>query len=135
MSMTTTSQSETSLRELGELVLRFSRERDWEQFHNPKDLAIALAIEVGEVLEHFRFQDDARIRAQLADAVSLRSLGHELADCLWLLIRLADVCSLDLGELLREKVELAGAKYPVSECHGLSIKYTKLPPSPPTGTE
>jgi dCTP diphosphatase len=115
---------QTTIGQLKELVLQFSRERDWEQFHHPKDLGLALACEVGEVLEHFRYRGDAQIRASLADAGGRRALGHELADCLWVLLRLADVCGVDLAAALREKVELAGRKYPVEKAFGRPDKYT-----------
>src|SRR3954451_22480412 len=103
---------ETTIAQLKELVLRFSRDRDWEQFHHPKDLGVALACEVGEVLEHFRFRTHEQIRAALGDADARRALARELADCLWALLRLADVCDVDLAAALREKVELAALKYP-----------------------
>src|SRR3954454_22215319 len=115
---------ETTITQLKALVLRFSRERDWEQFHHPKDLGVALACEVGEVLEHFRYRTNDEIRASLEDPARTRALAHELADCLWLLLRLADVCTIDLASSLREKVELAALKYPVDQVYGRPDKYT-----------
>lgn len=105
-------------------VLQFSRERDWEQFHNPKDLALALVCEVGEVLEHLRYRTDAQIEAHLADGSNRRELAHELADCLWLILRLADVTGIDLSSSLREKLDLAALKYPIDRVYGRSDKYT-----------
>jgi dCTP diphosphatase len=115
---------ETTIRELKELVRAFSQERDWEQFHHPKDLGVALACEVGEVLEHFRYQSNEAIAARLQEPDEKRALSHELADCLWLLLRLADVCGIDLASSLREKVELAAMKYPVDQSYGRPDKYT-----------
>jgi dCTP diphosphatase len=115
---------QTTIRELKELVRAFSQERDWEQFHHPKDLGVALACEVGEVLEHFRYQSNEAIAQRLAETEERRELAHELADCLWLLLRLADVCKIDLASSLREKVELAAAKYPVEQAYGRPDKYT-----------
>src|SRR5262245_60685577 len=89
------------------LVREFSRERDWEQFHHPKDLGMALAIETGEVLEHFRFLTNDEINADLADAEKRRALAHELADVFWALLRLAEVSGVDLAASLDEKVALA----------------------------
>jgi dCTP diphosphatase len=114
----------TTIRELKDLVRAFSRERDWEQFHHPKDLGVALACEVGEVLELFRYQSNEAIVARLQDAGEQRALAHELADCLWLLLRLADVCGIDLASSLREKLELAALKYPVEQSFGRPDKYT-----------
>ena len=124
---------ETTVHELKDLVRAFSRERDWEQFHHPKDLGVALVCEVGELMEHFRYRTHEEIRAALADPAVLRELGHELADCLWLLLRLADVCGVDLAAALREKVALAAVKYPVDRAYGRPDKYTAYqnPPGEP----
>src|SRR3954451_21053743 len=115
---------QTTIEQLKELVRIFSRQRDWEQFHHPKDLGVALACEVGELLEHFRYRTNEQVRAHLDDAAHRRELAHELADCLWLLLRLADVCAIDLASSLREKVELAALKYPVDQVYGRPDKYT-----------
>lgn len=115
---------QTTIAQLKELVLHFSRERDWEQFHHPKDLGLALACEVGEVLEHFRYRTNAEVRTALEDPARQRELAHELADCLWVLLRLADVCQVDLATALREKVVLAALKYPVDRAFGRPDKYT-----------
>ena len=115
---------ETTLDELKARVRAFSQERDWEQFHHPKDLGVALACEVGEVLEHFRYRTDDAIRGALEDPRNLRALSHELADCLWLLLRLADVCGIDLAASLREKLIEAARKYPVEKARGRPDKYT-----------
>ena len=115
---------QTTIEQLKALVLRFSRERDWEQFHHPKDLGLALSCEVGEVLEHFRYRTNEQIRSDLDDPDRRRDLGHELADCLWVLLRLSEVCGIDLAAALREKVELAGRKYPIEQCFGRADKYT-----------
>lgn len=103
---------------------RFTDERDWAQFHTPKDLGLALAIEVGEVLEHFRYKTDAAIAAALAEPDNRRELSHELADCLWLLLRLADVTGIDLPAALHEKLALAARRYPADLVRGRSDKYT-----------
>jgi len=115
----------TTLDELSDLVLAFSKERDWEQFHHPKDLGVALACEVGELLEHFRYKTDAQVRDGLGDPAAKRELAYELADCLWLVLRLAEVCGVDLAASLREKVALAAAKYPADLCRGRPDKYTR----------
>lgn len=113
-----------TIRSLMDLVLRFTQERDWEQFHHPKDLGLCLAIEVGEALEHFRFRTDSQIEADLADPDRKRALAHEIADCLWALLRLADVCRIDLASSLEEKLDLAAEKYPIDRSSGRADKYT-----------
>jgi dCTP diphosphatase len=129
------SDADTTLDDLKHAVLAFSRERDWEQFHHPKDLAVALACEVGELLEHMRYRTDDQVRAHLADPARRREVAHELADCLWLVLRLAQVCDVDLASSLREKLALAAAKYPVEKCFGRPDKYTAYrepdDPAPP----
>lgn len=116
--------AETTLEELKQRVREFSRERDWEQFHHPKDLGVALVCEVGELLEHFRYRTDGQVRDHLDDSGARRELGFELADCLWLILRLADVCEVDLSKALREKLKLAALKYPIDKVYGRPDKYT-----------
>jgi dCTP diphosphatase len=123
------SDAETSIDQLKALVLAFSKERDWEQFHHPKDLGLALVIEASELLEHFRFKTNEQIAEKLAQPAIHREISHELADCLWALLRLADVCQVDLATSLREKVELAALKYPVDQSFGRSDKYTSYRPT------
>lgn len=125
---------EATLGDLKRRVLAFSKERDWEQFHHPKDMGVALAIEVGEVLEHFRYLNNEAIRVALQDPARRRDLGHELADCLWALLRLADVCEIDLASMLVEKLELAALKYPVDQSYGRPDKYTAYKPAAPPET-
>src|ERR1700734_88887 len=107
--------SETSIGQLKALVLDFSKKRDWEQFHHPKDLGLALASEVGELLDHFRFKSNEQIQDELGRESTHREIAHELADCLWAILRLADVCQVDLSSALQEKVDLAAIKYPVDQ--------------------
>ena len=118
------SDTESTVAACATLVRDFSRERDWEQFHHPKDLGLALAIETGEVLEHFRFQTNDEIMANLADPEKRRALAHELADVFWALLRLAEVSGVDLAAALDEKVALAAQKYPVEASKGKAHKYT-----------
>lgn len=115
---------ETTIAQLKDLVLRFSRERDWEKFHHPKDLGVALACEVGEVLEYVRYRTNEQVRDALSDPARLVEFGHELADCLWVLLRLSDVCGIDLAAALEEKVDLAAQKYPIERSFGRPDKYT-----------
>lgn len=122
----------TTIADLKRWVLEFSRARDWEQFHHPKDLGLALAIEVGEILEHFRYRTDDQIREVLGRPESHREIAHELADCLWLIARLADVCRVDLASSLREKLDEAARKYPVEKSYGRSDKYTAYRDDPTT---
>ena len=121
--------SETSIEQLKALVLTFSRERDWEQFHHPKDLGVALASEVGELLDLFRFKSNEQILENLERPEGRQAIAHELADCLWAVLRLADVCGIDLASSLREKLDLAAIKYPIDRSFGRADKYTAYRPT------
>jgi len=118
----------TTVRNLKNLVLAFSQERDWEQFHSPKDLGIALVCEVGELVEHFRYRRDDEIQARLDDPSQKRRIADELADCFWVILRLADVTQIDLAEALEAKVSAAAVKYPIDKAFGRSDKYTAYLP-------
>lgn len=114
----------TTVADLRALVRDFTDRRDWAQFHHPKDLGVALAVEVGELLEHVRFLTNEQIRKRLSDEAARREFSHEAADCLWLLLRLADVVGFDLSSSLREKLALAERKYPAAKAKGSPHKYT-----------
>jgi dCTP diphosphatase len=110
-----------SLDELAARLAEFARERDWDQFHAPKNLAMALAGEVGELLEHFQWlteRQSAELPPDVKDAVAL-----EMADVLLYLVRLADKLEIDLGAAALRKIDLNATKYPVGEFRGSSRKY------------
>jgi len=109
--------SNDSLIELRDALRRFAAERDWEQFHSPRNLAIALNVEAGELLEHFLWSDTS------ADPVKLR---EEVADVLLYLVRLADRLDIDLAAAARDKIARNAEKYPVERARGHSRKYTEL---------
>ena len=99
-----------SLDDLRERQRRFAAERDWEQFHKPKNLAMSVAIEAAEIMEHFQWLT-ADQSASL-DAAARREVGREIADVLLYLVRLADVLDIDLAAAAREKIALNALKYP-----------------------
>jgi dCTP diphosphatase len=103
---------------------RFASERDWDQFHTPKNLAMALSVEAAEVLEHFQWlspEAEATIRTDKAAQIRL-----ELADVLLYLVRLADCLDVDLAAAARDKIAINGEKYPVERARGSAKKYTEL---------
>lgn len=102
-------------------VIRFRDDRDWRQFHTPKDLAISLTLETAELLEVFQWSG-----ADLECRDKLERIREELADVLSCCVLMADVCGLDLDEILREKVAKNEAKYPVEKARGRADKYTEL---------
>ena len=102
-------------------VLKFRDDRDWRQFHTPKDLAISLTLEAAELLEVFQWSG-----ADLECRDKLERIREGLADVLSYCVLMADVCGLDLDEILREKVAKNEAKYPVEKARGRADKYTEL---------
>ena len=120
----TVRRSKDSLSSLREQVAAFAAERDWDQFHNPKNLAMALAGEAGELVEHFQwltFEEAANLPRATRDEVAL-----ECADVLLFLLRLADKLDIDLAAAAEKKLALNARKYPVAKSRGRATKYDKL---------
>ena len=102
-------------------VIQFRDDRDWRQFHTPKDLAISLTLETAELLEVFQWSG-----TDLECPDKLDRIREELADVLSYCVLMADVCGLDLDEILNAKVDKNAAKYPVEKARGSAAKYTEL---------
>ena len=113
--------------ELEEIKLKlreFAKERDWDQFHSPKNFSMALIVECAELVEHFQWLTDEqskRLSVETLDEVSL-----EMADIMIYLIRLADKLDVDIIESVKQKMALNAIKYPVEKSKGLATKYNKL---------
>ena len=116
----------TQIETLKNQVRLFVRQRDWSQFHTPKDLAIGLCTEAAELLEHFRFRSQADIAARLQDPDFRRALSDELADALYFVLLLSDKLELDLTQALTDKIALSAQRYPVDKARGKNLKYTEL---------
>jgi NTP pyrophosphatase (non-canonical NTP hydrolase) len=113
-----------TLEHLRKRLAAFAAERDWDQFHNPKNLAMALAGEAGELVEHFQwltFEEAADLPPATREEVAL-----ECADVLLFLLRLADKLDIDLAAAAEKKLELNALKYPVEKSRGKATKYNKL---------
>ena len=113
-----------SLRDLSQQLDRFAKDRDWQQFHSPKNLASALVVEAGELLEHFQWLTEAQSRAltpEKRDAV-----GAEVADVLLYLIQLTTALGIDPIVAAQAKLQLNELKYPVDLARGTSKKYDEL---------
>jgi NTP pyrophosphatase (non-canonical NTP hydrolase) len=106
----------------------FVAERDWEQFHSPKNLVMALVGETGELTEIFQWLTPAESADVMTDAVRAGQVRDELADVFAYLIRLADVLGVDLEQALTDKMIKNAAKYPVQTARSSAAKYTSLPP-------
>jgi NTP pyrophosphatase (non-canonical NTP hydrolase) len=109
------------LARLRELVRVFVNERDWDQFHTPKNLSSALSVEAAELLEHFQWLQHGRADELGAD--KLVEVRHEMADVLVYLVRLADKLDVDLMAAVEEKMVLNRAKYPADKVRGDARKY------------
>jgi len=106
---------------------RFAQERDWQQFHSPKNLVMALSGEVGELTEIFQWMTEADSHRAAASAKTADAVRDELADVALYLIRLADVLGVDLNAAITSKLAANAAKYPVETARGVSTKYDQLP--------
>lgn len=111
-----------SIQQLAEHLRRFAAERDWEQFHSPKNLAMALSVEVAEIAEHFQWLTEPQSRDLEADKRD--EVAQELADALIYLVRLADQLNIDLLEAAQRKLALNEAKYPAERVRGSAKKYS-----------
>ena len=102
-------------------VLHFTEDRNWKQFHNPKDLAISICLEAAELLEVFQWSADD---TECSDKID--RIREELADVLNYCILMADAYGLDLDEIILEKLKQNEQKYPVNKAYGKKEKYTQL---------
>ncbi|MNE73357.1 hypothetical protein D3C80_1693630 [compost metagenome] len=107
---------------------QFAEERDWQQFHSPKNLVMALSGEVGELTEIFQWMTEADSHGAGSAPHTARAVSDELADVALYLIRLADVLGVDLNAAITSKLATNAAKYPVEAARGVSTKYDQLPP-------
>ncbi|WP_343649528.1 nucleotide pyrophosphohydrolase [Herbaspirillum sp.] len=128
---TTTATPASDLHELRDIIRRFCDERDWLRFHTPKNLVMALSVEVAELMEHFQWLPTGGMHE--LDEAAREGVRHEMADVLVYLIQLADHTGIDLRSAVLEKMELNRRKYPVELARGHARKYDALavPPDAP----
>ena len=108
----------TDLEELRKAIVQFTQERDWDQFHNGKDLALALSIEAAELNEAFLWKD--------ASAVNVEKVKEELADIINYALLIADKYDLDVKQIVLDKIKRNAEKYPVEKAYGSAKKYNEL---------
>ena len=113
-----------SIAELTEKIQAFVDARDWRQFHNAKDMAVAIAAEAGELMQHFVWQQDGQIEQRTA--ARRDELAGEIADVGILLFELADNLGLKLGEAMAAKIAANELRYPVEKSRGNNLKYSEL---------
>ena len=120
------SDATTTLGELKERILAFVREREWEQFHSPKNLSMALAAETGELMEHFLWATTEESKRIAADPVKRARIGEELADVIIYALDFANATGLDVAATVEAKMAANANKYPVEKARGRADKYTEL---------
>ena len=119
-----TQQHDNSLEHLQAMICEFSEERDWDQFHNPKDLSISIVLESTEVLEHFQWKNHEEMSKHSTDKKD--DIGEELADVLSYLLLLANKLNINLADAYKDKMKKNRAKYPIEKSKGNHKKYTEL---------
>ena len=117
-----TADDETTISDLKNEIMGFCRERDWDQFHNQKDLAIGMVTEASELLERFRFKTSEQID-EMMSGPGREEIEDELSDTLYFVIRFAQMNDIDLSDSLRRKLIKNAEKYPVSKVRGCNKKY------------
>ena len=118
--------AETDLQEIKDRVLAFAKERDWEQFHAPKNLSMAIAAEAAELMEYFLWQSPEASRSDM-EAENLRAkVEEELADVFIFAIEFANMTGIDIATIIDTKMRQNAEKYPVEKAKGRSVKYTEL---------
>ena len=108
------------IKEIQDKLARFAEERDWNQFHSPKNLAMALTSEVGELNELFQW-----LTEEQSNNVDNNEVRQEIADIFIYLLRLSDKLDIDIEEAVKEKIEINAKKYPIDLAKGNAIKYSK----------
>ncbi len=112
------SDAHTTLAQLKAIVADFEARRDWKQFHSPKNLAMGIAVETGELLEHFLWLDTEQSREVIHDPAVMADVRDEMADVFAYLLMLADALDIDLADAFCAKMERNEAKYPANQYHG-----------------
>lgn len=113
-----------TINELTNIVTQFRDEREWKQFHNPKDLSMAISIESSELMEHFLWKTHDESIAYINNHKD--AVADELADVLAYVLSFADVTDIDIAKALKNKMKKNELKYPIAKAKGKSTKYTKL---------
>lgn len=114
----------SEIKDLTEKIIKFRDDRDWKQFHNPKDLALSLMLEAGELAEHFQWMTNEEMENYLKE--HKEEIGEELADVLHVILILAHDAGIDLIDISHKKMEKNIKKYPVDKARGNHTKYNKL---------
>jgi len=113
-----------SIVELTKKIIDFRNARDWKQFHNPKDVALSLVLEAGEVMEHFQWKSQGEIERYVQ--TNKEAIGEELADVLYWVLLMSHDLDIDIAQSLEEKIRRNEVKYPLEKAKGSSKKHNEL---------
>lgn len=116
----------TTIQEIKNKIKLLCDERDWNQFHNPKDLAIGISNEAGELLELFRFKNSVEVEELFKDKTKKEEISDELSDVLWFVFRFAQINNIDLSEAFEIKLKKFEKKYPIEKSKSSNKKYNEL---------
>jgi len=114
----------SEIKKLTERIIKFRDNRDWKQFHNPKDLALSLVLEATEVMEHFQWKSQQETNDYIK--IAKNEIGEELADVLYWVLLISNDLNIDIKSSLEKKMKKNEAKYPVNKAKGRHDKYNKL---------
>lgn len=112
------------IKKLTKQIIQFRDERDWKQFHNPKDVALSLVLEATEVMEHFQWKNQDEIKKYIES--NKPEIGEELADVLYWVLLLSNDLKIDIADALNKKLDVNRKKYPLKKSKGKYTKYNKL---------
>jgi NTP pyrophosphatase (non-canonical NTP hydrolase) len=107
-----------------EQIIKIRNDRNWKQFHNPKDLALSLVLEAGEVMEHFQWKDKEEVEKYIID--NKDEIGEEIADVLYWVLLMSHDLNINILEVLQKKLKKIEDKYPIEKSKGNHTKYNKL---------
>jgi NTP pyrophosphatase (non-canonical NTP hydrolase) len=114
----------SDIKKLTEKIIKFRDERDWKQFHNPKDVALSLVLEAGEVVEHFQWKNKEEIDKYIE--TNKADIGEELADVLYWVLLMSHDLKIDILDALDKKIKKNEERYPLEKARGKHTKYNKL---------
>lgn len=118
--------NEATIEQLKQIIKQYCEERDWDQYHNPKELSIGVITEASELLEHFRFKSEKEMLAMLQDPKKRGEISEEMADTLYFILRLAQKYNIDITSAFEKKMEKNKEKYPIEKAKGSNKKYNEL---------
>lgn len=114
----------SDVKKMTDKLMKFRKDRNWQQFHNPKDLALSLVLEATEVLEHFQWKNGEELEKYIKE--NKKELSYELADTLYWVLTMVHDFDIDIVKAFDEKMKINAQKYPVSKFKGKAEKYNQI---------